>query len=144
MGIFSKLFSSKDEVPVEDKYFEKYKEILKEQDILQLIDEYADGIIVFEPIRSTLTIQDQENLFKQIDDSDLLTSKEKMETIIGFMMILDGSFPNDKIVINIGKVFGNELLETIEKKRNEFKSEIAVKRVIKYIKSKEFLTNRST
>ena len=52
------------------------------------------------------------------------------------MMIFDGSFPDDAIVSQLGKVFGKEFMDTIKQKRNEFKNEIAVKRVIKYLKSK--------
>lgn len=129
----TKLFfnkKSKDELFVEGKYFEKYNDILNKQRILQLIEEYKSGIIVFEPIRNTLTEQEQDELYSKIDNANLLNHQEKFETIIGLMMVLDGSFPDDIIVAQLGKVFGREFMDTIIQKRNEFKDEIIIKRVI--------------
>ena len=135
---FKKLISkdkSKDDLIVEGKYFAKYNDILNQQNILQLIEEYKTGIIVFEPIRKKLTEQEQDDMYAIIDGSSLLTHQEKFEAIIGLMMIFDGSFPDDVIVSRLGKVFGEEFMDTIKQKQNEFKNEIAVKRVIKYLKS---------
>lgn len=136
----TKLFfnkKSKDELlVVEGKYFEKYNDILNKERILQLIEEYKSGIIVFEPIRNTLTEQEQDELYSKIDNANLLNHQERFETIIGLMMVLDGSFPDDIIVTQLGKVFGKEFMDTIIQKRNEFKNEIIIKRVVKYLKNK--------
>lgn len=141
LKFIKKLFSSKsidNERVIEEIYFIKYSDVLDKQVISQMLEEYKTGIIVFEPIRKTLTEADQEDLYSQIDKSNLLSHQEKFETIIGLMMILDGSFPEATIVSRLGNVFGKEFMDTIENKRNEFKTDIAVKRTIK------FLTNQSS
>ena len=51
-------------------------------------------------------------------------------------MILDGWFPETYITSHLEKVFGKEFLETIQKKREEFKKVIAVKKLIKFVKWK--------
>jgi len=130
-NIFS--FSKKKKPILENKYFEKYRDFLKKQEVSQLIEEYKTGIIVFEPIRKTLTEPEQEKLYSQIDKSYFLSPQEKIETIIGLMMILDGSFPKDAIVDRLGKVFGKEFMNTILKKRDEFKTEITVTKAIKFL-----------
>jgi len=125
-----KLFSndkSKDALIVEGKYFAKYNDILNQQNILQLIEEYKTGITVFEPIRKTITEQEQDDLYAKIDSSSLLTHQEKFETMIGLMMIFDGLFPDDVIVSRLGKIFGKEFMDTIKQKRNGFKSGQIVK-----------------
>lgn len=140
LNALKRLFSIsrvEDDQVIEGKYFEKYKDILHQQKILQLIEEYKTGVIVFEPIRKTLTEKEQEVLYKKIDESDFLACQDKFETIIGLMMILDGSFPEATIVSRLGKVFGEEFMDTVEQKRNEFKTNIAVKRIIKYLKTKK-------
>jgi len=141
LKFIKKLFSSKsidNKRVIEEIYFIKYSDVLDKQVISQMLEEYKTGIIVFEPIRKTLTEADQEDLYSQIDKSNLLSHQEKFETIIGLMMILDGSFPEATIVSRLGNVFGKEFMDTIENKRNEFKTDIAVKRTIK------FLTNQSS
>lgn len=140
LNALKRLFSIsrvEDDQVIEGKYFEKYKDILHQQKILQLIEEYKTGVIVFEPIRKTLTEKEQEVLYKKIDESDFLACQDKFETIIGLMMMLDGSFPEATIVSRLGKVFGEEFMDTVEQKRNEFKTNIAVKRIIKYLKTKK-------
>ena len=136
LKFIKKLFSSKsidNERGIEEIYFIKYSDVLDKQIISQMLEEYKTGIIVFEPIRKTLTEADQEDLYSQIDKSNLLSHHEKFETIIGLMMILDGSFPEATIVSRLGNVFGKEFMDTIENKRNEFKTDIAVKRTIKFL-----------
>ena len=123
LKFIKKLFSSKsidNERVIEEIYFIKYSDVLDKQVISQMLEEYKTGIIVFEPIRITLTEADQEDLYSQIDKSNLLSHQEKFETIIGLMMILDGSFPEATIVSRLGNVFGKEFMDTIENKRNEF------------------------
>ena len=136
LKFIKKLFSSRsieNERVIEENYFIKYSDVLDKQVISQMLEEYKTGIIVFEPIRKTLTEADQEDLYSQIDKSNLLSHQEKIETIIGLMMILDGSFPEATIVSRLGNVFGKEFMDTIENKRNEFKTDIAVKRTIKFL-----------
>ena len=136
LKFIKKLFSSRsinNERVIEENYFIKYSDVLDKQVISQMLEEYKTGIIVFEPIRKTLTEADQEDLYSQIDKSNLLSHQEKFETIIGLMMILDGSFPEATIVSRLGNVFGKEFMDTIENKRNEFKTDIAVKRTIKFL-----------
>jgi len=72
----------------------------------------------------------------QIDKSDVLSSQEKLETVIGLMMVLDGSFPEPKILSSMKKVFSKEFVEAIEEKKNDFKGEIAVKKLIRFVKEK--------
>ena len=127
LKFIKKLFSSKsiaNERVIEEIYFIKYSDVLDKQVISQMLEEYKTGIIVFEPIRKTLTEADQEDLYSQIDKSNLLSHQEKFETIIGLMMILDGSFPEATIVSRLGNVFGKEFMDTIENKRNEFKTDM--------------------
>ena len=136
---FKNLFSrkeSEDETVVETKYFQKYKNLVDWDDITYLIEEYKSGDIIFEPIRNKLTEQEQENLYEQIDRSKILSSQEKLEAIIGLMMVLDGSFPEPPIVSLLEKVFGKEFMEEIEKKREKFKNDIAVKKLIRFVKWK--------
>jgi hypothetical protein len=136
LKFIKKLFSSRsieNERVIEENYFIKYSDVLDKQVISQMLEEYKTGIIVFEPIRKTLTEADQEDLYSQIDKSNLLSHQEKFETIIGLMMILDGSFPEATIVSRLGNVFGKEFMDTIENKRNEFKTDIAIKRTIKFL-----------
>ena len=130
-----KLFNKLEDKPViEKKYFEKYRNMLNHQDVLRLIEEYKTGDIVFEPIRNKLTEAEQEDLYIRIDKSDFLSPQEKIETIIGLMIILDDSFPEAPIVSRLGKVLGKEFMETIEKKCDELKADIAVKKLIRFIK----------
>lgn len=75
-------------------------------------------------------------MYKKIDNADILSNQEKIEAIMGLMMILDGSFPEAYIISHLEKVFGKEFLETIEKKREEFRNDIAVKKLIKFVKWK--------
>ena len=121
---------------VEAKYFEKYREILNQASVQQLLQEYKSGDIIFEPIRNQLTQRDQEDLYARIDKSNFLSPQEKIETIIGLMMLLDGSFPEPPIVSQLEKIFGKEFTETIEGKRDEFRSDIAVKKLIRFVKWK--------
>ena len=121
---------------VEAKYFEKYRDLVNQEAVQQLLEEYKSGDIIFEPPRSQLTQVEQEELYARIDKSNLLSSQEKFETIIGLMMILDGSFPEAAIVSHLEKVFGKEFVGTIETKRDEFKTDIAVKKLIRFVKWK--------
>lgn len=136
---FRNLFSRKtfdDKSVVETKYFEKYRETLNQVSVQQLLEEYKSGDIIFEPIRNQLTQPDQEELYAKIDKSNFLSPQERIETIIGLMMILDGSFPESPIVSRLEQIFGKEFTETIERKRDEFKTDIAVKKLIRFVKWK--------
>jgi len=139
LQFFRNLFSRKtfdDKSVVETKYFEKYRETLNQASVQQLLEEYKSGDIIFEPIRNQITQTDQEELYAKIDKSNFLSPQERIETIIGLMMILDGSFPEPPIVSHLEKIFGKEFMETIERKRDEFKTVIAVKKLIRFVKWK--------
>jgi len=127
---------SEDEPIIETKYFEKYKGLVNQETIMHLIEEYKSQDIIFEPIRNKLTQVEQGELYMQIDNSDFLSHQEKAETIIGLMMVLDGSFPEPKILSYMKKVFGKKFVEIIEEKKKDFKKEIAVKKLIKFVKEK--------
>ena len=127
---------SEDESVIEAKYFGKYKDMVDQRTFFQLIEGYKSGDIIFEPVRRELSEADQEDLYKKIDNADILSSQEKIEAIIGLMMILDGMFPETHIISHLEKVFGKEFSETIEKKREESKGDIAVKKLVKFVKWK--------
>ena len=126
----------KDKPIIEKKYFEKYRYVADQESVRQLINEYKAGDIIFEPIRNKLTDSEQESFYVQIDKSNSLSPLEKIEAIIGLMMILDGLFPEPPIISRLGKVFGREFIETIEKKRDKFKTDMVVKKLIRFIKWK--------
>jgi hypothetical protein len=127
---------SEDEPVIEGKYFAKYKDLLDQEIIMRLKEEYISQKVIFEPIRDQLTREEQDELYMQIDKSDVLSSQEKLETVIGLMMVLDGSFPEPKILSSMKKVFSKEFVEAIEEKKNDFKGEIAVKKLIRFVKEK--------
>jgi 5'-3' exonuclease len=112
---------SADKSIIEAKYFRKYKDRTDQRTFLKLIEEYKSGDIIFEPIREKLSEADHENLYQKIDNADILSDQEKIEAIIGIMMILDGSFPETYITSHLEKVFGKEFLETIEKKEKNLR-----------------------
>src|SRR3989344_717673 len=116
------------------QYFEKYKNLVAWDKIVSLLEEYKSGDIIFEPIRLKITEQDEEVLYENIDKSEILSPQEKVETIIGLMMVLDGSFPKPPMLSLLEKIFGKEFVEMIEKKREEFKDDIATKKLIRLTK----------
>jgi hypothetical protein len=133
------IFLKQNERPtIEVKYFVKYKNAINKEIITQLLEKYKSGDIIFEPIREKLTEKEQEDLYAEIDKSDLLSSEEKIETIISLMSILDGIFPEPNMIFSLEKVFGKEFMEAIEKKRDEFKTDIAIKKLVKFVKSKNW------
>lgn len=125
---------SKNKLTIEEEYLAKYKDLVNQETIMRLIEEYLSQDIIYEPIRNKLTQVEQEELYMQIDDSDFLSHQEKAETFMGLMMVLDGSFPEPKILSYMKKVFGKEFVEKIEEKKNDFKVEIAVKKLIRFVK----------
>ncbi len=116
------------------EYFEKYKNLVDWDKFTPLFEEYKSGDIIFEPIRLKISEEDGKNLYEKIDKSETLTPQEKLETIIGLMMVLDGSFPGPPIMSLLEKVFGKDFVDTIEKKREEFRGDIAIKKLIKFVK----------
>src|SRR3989344_127269 len=90
------------------QYFEKYKNLVAWDKIVSLLEEYKSGDIIFEPIRLKITEQDEEVLYENIDKSEILSPLEK--------------------------IFGKEFVEMIEKKREEFKDDIATKKLIRLTK----------
>lgn len=113
---------SEDKPIIEGKYFAKYKDLLNQEPIIRVKEEYLSQKIIYKPIRNILTEAEQDELYMQIDNSDFLSRQEKFEAIIGLMMVLDGSFPEPKILSNLQKVFGNKFVETIEEKKKSLKN----------------------
>ena len=134
-NIFSRR-ESKERAVIEAKYLGKYKQLIDQKIFFQLIQEYRTGDIIFEPIRKRISELDQENLYEQIDKSETLSHQEKFEAIMGLMMVLDGSFPETYIMSHLETIFGKEFVETIENKREEFKNDIAVKKLVRFVKWK--------
>jgi len=112
---------SEDKPIIEEKYFVKYRDLINQETFIRLLDEYKSQRIVYEPVRNKLTQVEQEELYMQIDNSDFFSPQEKFETVIGLMMVLDGSCPEPRILSYLKKVFGKEFVETIEKKKEKFK-----------------------
>lgn len=127
---------SEDKLTIEEEYLAKYKDLVNQETIMRLIEEYLSQDIIYEPIRNKLTQVEQEELYMQIDNSDFLSHQEKVETFMGLMMVLDGSFPEPKILSNMKKVFGKEFVEAIEETKKDLKKEIAVKKLIRFVKEK--------
>lgn len=121
--------SSKDRAIIEGKYFAKYRDVPDRESVQRLLDEYASGDTILEPMRNQFTEAEQEELYMLIDQSNLLSRQEKIEAIIGLMMVLDGMFPEPPIVSRLGQVLGEGFVEAIEKKRGEFKTDIAEKEI---------------
>lgn len=119
-NLLKKEFLDHDSI-VEVKYFEKYNYLMGRKSIQQLLEKYRTGDIIFEPIRSKLTKADQEDLYERIDKSGILSSEEKLKSIIGLMMLLDGSIPEGPIVSNLGKVLGKGFINMVEKRRKDFR-----------------------
>lgn len=136
LHFFKKLFL-KDKFIIEARYFEKYKNQINQKSVLKILEEYKSGDVIFEPIRNQITGKDQEDLYKQIDESNALSPQEKIETIIGLMMILDGLFPKPSTTSRLKKVFGKEFLKAIQEKQKEFKKEISVKKLREFVSSKD-------
>lgn len=108
---------------VEKKYFEKYKNFLNQENVLNLLEEYKKGPTMFEPLRNKLTRKEQENLYTEIDESIKISPREKFEVILSTMMILDGIFPSSITISQIEMVMGKEFMDLIRRKQEEFKLE---------------------
>jgi hypothetical protein len=109
------------EADIEQKYIEKYQGLVERDYILSLLKEYTKQEIIFEPIRSKLTVMDINNLYSAIDRSELLTPKNKIEAIVALMSILDGSLPDETFISHLEKVLGTEFVAALKEKRNELK-----------------------
>lgn len=117
----NKYKQEENEVLIEQKYIEKYKGLVEENYILNLLKEYTEQDVIFEPIRDKITDEDIDALCLKIDNSELLTPKHKIEAIVALMSILDGSFPNETFISHLEKVLGTEFVATLKEKRNELK-----------------------
>jgi hypothetical protein len=117
----NKYKQEENEVLIEQKYIEKYKGLVEENYVLNLLKEYTEQDIIFKPIRDKITDEDIDALCLKIDNSELLTPKHKIEAIVALMSILDGSFPNETFISHLEKVLGTEFVATLKKKRNELK-----------------------
>jgi len=107
---------------LEEKYFKKYMDFVDESVFQQLLQKYVSSDIIFEPIGDQFTESDKEQFCALIDESTFLAPQEKMEAIIGLMMILDGSIPEPAILSHLEKVAGKEFVETIKAKQKELGS----------------------
>lgn len=147
-NLFRNLFSKKEtenELIIAIRHLKKYKDSIGLNHINFMLNEYKTADIIFKPFYKKITEQDLENMYSQIDKSDL-SSVEKAETIVGLMMILDGSFPADRVILNFEKIFGEkgkELVGTIKQKQEEFKTDIALKKLATLIKGRRQKGNYS-
>src|SRR4030042_1221817 len=118
---------------VETKYLEKYAKLLGPKIYYHLLNKYESADYVYEPIRNHLTEEQQDDLYKKLDQSDLSSPIQKFEAIVALMMVFDGAIPEKPEVERLGKILGEEFASTVEKKREEFGTEIAVSKVRKLI-----------
>lgn len=109
------------EVLIEKKYLEKYKRLVEWDFVSNLLKEYEEQSITFEPIREKITDEDIDALYLKIDNSELLTTKQRVEAIVALMSVLDGSVPNEIYIAHLEKVLGTEFVSSLEEKRNDFK-----------------------
>lgn len=120
---------------IETKYFEKYKNMVDWAVISKYIEKYKSGDIIFEPIRNKLTEAEQEGMLIRIDQSEFLSPQNKLEAIVGLMMILDGSFPEPSLLELLKKVYGKEFLENVGRTRKKFWKYIWIKRIARLWKN---------
>ena len=136
------LLSKKDpenKLTVGHKYLKKYKQLVQPAVFNALLQEYISGDVIFEPIRDKLSEAAQDELYSRIDKADFLSNQEKYETIIALMYLIDGSFTeSEKIMSRFEKIFGKGFVEMIERKRGDFKNEIALKKAIRFIKNRKY------
>lgn len=125
------------EEDVELKYFRKYSRLINPAIYNELLRQYAREDIIFEPIRHKVSREVLDKLYSKIDKADFLSNEEKFDTIMAFMNLTDGSLPESKVITSrFEKIFGKEFLKAIYEKNEEFRSEIAVKKFIRFIKSR--------
>jgi hypothetical protein len=120
---------------IEIKYLKKYKDSVDLKVLSLLMEKYKSGDVIFEPLRKKLTKVTLEKLYSLIDKSGILSPQEKVEAIFGLMMILDGFFPETYIISHLKKIFGEEFAETVDKKSEELKGDIVVRKLIRFVKS---------
>jgi hypothetical protein len=129
VGVWDKLLKlwrnkhkqEENEVLIEKKYIEKYKGLVNENYILDLLKEYEEQEIIFEPLRKKFTDKEIDDLYSIIDHSELLTPKNKVEAIVALMSILDGLSPNEIFIPHLEKVLGTEFVAALKEKRNELR-----------------------
>jgi hypothetical protein len=109
------------EVLIAQKHIKKYKGLVKENYILKLLKECKEQDVVFEPIVDKIGAAAIDELYSTIDNSELLTPKQKIEAIFALMSILGGCFPNETFISHLEKVLHPDLVETLKKKMNELK-----------------------
>lgn len=91
---------------VEKKYLIKYKSLIQPEVFKALLEGYAFGDIVFEPIRNKLSETEVDNLYLRIDKANFLSHQEKFETIVALMYLIDGSFPESEVILgHLKKIF---------------------------------------
>ncbi len=107
---------------VEEKYFAKYRDSVSREFVEQLLEKYTSCHIAFESVESKLTVAEREDLYEMIDKSSFLSPKQKLEAVVGLMMIMAGAFPEPIMVSHLEKVFGKEFVRVIQGKRKELGS----------------------
>ena len=121
---------------VELRYLAKYRDIAGSKACDEFLKEYATTEVVFEPIRDNLDDDEQNALFKQLDESESLSPRERFEAIGALIMLMDGQFPDLEKIENLGKVFGNNFVESVVLTRKRIKADVATEKLIKFVKAK--------
>lgn len=120
---------------IETRYFEKYRDLLNQSPVKEILGKYQSvDDMVFELLHLKISQAAQGELYRQIDDSNFLSPQDKIETILGLMMVFMGMIPEPQIVSRFERVFGKEFVEAIESKRKEYDSEILKEKLIRAIK----------
>jgi hypothetical protein len=101
---------------IEKPYFEKYKGITEPGIVQRLLEQYKRGPTVYEPIRKQLSLEEQKGLYSMIDNSSL-PPQDRIESIVGLMMTLDGVTPSESISEKLSQIFGKDFTAELEKKR---------------------------
>jgi hypothetical protein len=129
-------YKKRDKNLVELKYLAKYRDIAGSKACDEFVKEYVATEVVFQPIRDNFNTDEQDELFKQIDESGSLSPRERFEAIAGLIMLMDGQFPELKRIESLGTVFGNKFVETVVLTRQRIKSDAATEKLIRLVEAK--------
>lgn len=112
--------TKKEEEFIEGPYFEKYEGITAPNIVQGLLEQYKRGPTVYEPIRKQLAIEEQKHLYSTIDNSSL-PPQDRIQAIVGLMMVLDGVIPAEDTSAKLSNIFGKEFTAELENKRRPIK-----------------------
>lgn len=101
---------------IEEPYFKKYKSITDPEIVQTLLEQYKRGPTGYDPIRKQFSLEEQKSLYSTIDNSPL-PPQDRIESIIGLMMTLDGVTPSEGISEKLSRIFGKDFTAELEKKR---------------------------